>query len=78
MCVLQNLNYFFNFQCVCQIRAKPSASVRINMLGPLNNALNMAFAATVKMVRVDASLLFQLKECSAGHHLVKSLSLFRI
>ena len=50
--------------------------MRINTLGPLNNALNMVFAATVKRVNVDASLLFQLKERSAGHHLVKRLSIY--
>ncbi|CAM4715700.1 unnamed protein product [Leuciscus chuanchicus] len=58
--------------------AKLNASVRINTLGPLNNALNMVFAATVKMVNVDVSLLFQLTGRSAGHHLVKtSLKLFK-
>jgi len=78
LCSLQNVNNLFHFQCVSQIQAKLSASVRINTLGPLNNALNMAFVATVKMVRVDASLLFQLKERSADQHLVKSLPSFQI
>ncbi len=69
------LSYLLNLQFVFQIQTKFSVSVRINMFGPLINALNMAFVAQIKMIPADASLLFQLTGRSAGHHLVKK-SLF--
>ncbi|XP_058641396.1 uncharacterized protein LOC131546091 [Onychostoma macrolepis] len=60
---------------VFQIQTKPSASVRINMFGPINNALNMAFVALIKMIPVDATLHLQLMGRFAPDHMVKK-SLF--